>query len=118
MVPSYREPLMVRLKVGEPASRETRSYRAFRSWGYAGRDADKVFDCDCVDVAVDPAQHQHMNHCYGTGNYIPTRRLKAAGFRSSKELSSFSGVLHFWQYILKAPFHVHRMAQVQVSIKL
>jgi hypothetical protein len=31
---------------------------------------------------------------------LPTKRSKAAGFRSSKELSSFSGVRHFWQYIL------------------
>jgi hypothetical protein len=32
--------------------------------------------------------------------YEPTNRSKAAGFRSSRELSSFKGVRHFWQYIL------------------
>ena len=31
----------------------------------------------------------------------PTRRLKAAGLRLSSELSSFSGALHFWQFIVR-----------------
>jgi hypothetical protein len=39
--------------------------------------------------------------------YPPIKRLKAAGFKSSKELSSFRGVLHFWQYIFGAPAHRH-----------
>jgi len=30
----------------------------------------------------------------------PTNRSKAAGLRSSRELSSFKGVRHFWQNIL------------------
>jgi len=36
---------------------------------------------------------------YELVNNLPTKRSNAAGFRSSKELSSFSGVRHFWQYI-------------------
>jgi hypothetical protein len=32
---------------------------------------------------------------------VPTNKSNAAGLRSSRELSSFSGVRHFWQYILK-----------------
>lgn len=31
---------------------------------------------------------------------LPTSRSYAAGFRSSRELSSLRGVRHFWQYIL------------------
>jgi hypothetical protein len=36
----------------------------------------------------------------------PISKSNAAGFKSSKELSSFSGVRHFWQYIFDAEFLV------------
>jgi hypothetical protein len=39
---------------------------------------------------------------------IPTSRLKAAGFKSSKEPSSFSGVLHFWQYIISVHHFIRK----------
>jgi hypothetical protein len=32
--------------------------------------------------------------------HLPTNKSKAAGFKSSKELSSFRGVRHFWQCIV------------------
>ncbi len=31
---------------------------------------------------------------------LPVNKSKAAGLKSSKELSNFSGVRHFWQYIV------------------
>jgi len=37
-----------------------------------------------------------------TKRYIPARSLKAAGLRSSREASSLSGALHFWQYIVES----------------
>lgn len=33
---------------------------------------------------------------------LPMSKSKAAGFRDSREPSSFSGVRHFWQYMLFA----------------
>jgi hypothetical protein len=39
------------------------------------------------------------SHQLDGGRCLPTSRSYAAGFRSSSELSSLSGVRHFWQYM-------------------
>jgi hypothetical protein len=54
------------------------------------------FDCCCEEAPVAVSYEFEGRELDG-----PTNRSKAAGLRSSKELSSFSGVRHFWQYILE-----------------
>jgi hypothetical protein len=49
-------------------------------------------------ILVTPSQY--MSSSSIADGRIPTRSLNDAGFRSSSEPSSFSGVLHFWQYIV------------------
>jgi hypothetical protein len=50
--------------------------------------------------------NQHHRHSHwrvvlqACVQYLPTSRSYAAGFRSSSELSSRSGVRHFWQYMV------------------
>ncbi len=48
----------------------------------------------------------------------PTKRSYAAGFRSSRELSSFKGVRHFWQYIVVIASCQHASAAFPVGCKL
>lgn len=46
----------------------------------------------------------------------PTRRSKAAGFRPSKELSSFKGVRHFWQYMSSEVINRSWVLQIRWAI--
>jgi hypothetical protein len=55
------------------------------------------------------AEKMLLSHQTGQRRYLrrrmmidrPTSKSKAAGLRFSKELSSFSGLRHFWQYMLR-----------------
>lgn len=45
----------------------------------------------------------------GRDEDAPTRRLKAAGLRLSRELSSLRGARHFWQYIVSGLLHSRKL---------
>lgn len=47
---------------------------------------------------------------------IPTNKSNAAGLRSSKELSSFSGLRHFWQYIVNCRYEFVFATQSHYSV--
>lgn len=59
-----------------------------------------MFVCSGSVRPVDPNDLLDLYKYKSRIECIPTSKSKAAGFSDSRELSSFSGVRHFWQYML------------------
>lgn len=84
--------------------RAARSYVAFLAGSSEDndvREAAGLFGGCCEFVAVEK-DREHVCMCASAVLELglPTSRSYAAGFRPSSELSSLSGVRHFWQYMV------------------
>lgn len=64
---------------------------------------EELLECSGRVFPVDPLQAHSLGliaRLILEMIHSPIRRSKAAGLRLSRELSSFNGVRHFWQYML------------------